>query len=72
MFRNKKFAIVSNLGFISMKNFMLSKVEHEKSFINSGLLKFLFLCASVASCGVYFVVCLFFISPFGASGGCAS
>ena len=36
MFSKKEFAIVSNLRFISMKNFMLSSVEHEKSFITSG------------------------------------
>ena len=32
----KEFAIVRNLRFISMKNSMLSWVEHEKSFIFSG------------------------------------
>ena len=32
MFSKKEFGIVSNLRFISMKNFMLSWVEHEKSF----------------------------------------
>ena len=32
MFSKKKFAIVSNLRFISMKNFMLSWVEHEKNY----------------------------------------
>ena len=37
MFSKKEFAIVSNLRFISRKNFMLSRVEHEKSFITSGL-----------------------------------
>ena len=36
MFSKKDFGIVSNLIFISMKNFMLSWVEHEKSFITSG------------------------------------
>ena len=41
MFGKKEFAIVSKLifismkFFISMKNFMLSRVEHEKSFITS-------------------------------------
>ena len=30
MFTKKEFAIVSNLGFISRKKFMLSWVEHEK------------------------------------------
>ena len=33
MFGNNEFAIASNLRFISRKNFMLSLVEHEKSFI---------------------------------------
>ena len=33
---SKKIAIVSNLRFISMKNFLLSWVEHEKSFITLG------------------------------------
>ena len=32
MFSKKEFAIVSILRFISMKNSMLSGVEHEKSF----------------------------------------
>ena len=32
MFTKKEFAIVSNLRFISMTNFMLSWVEHEKNF----------------------------------------
>ena len=32
----KEFAIVSNLRFICRTNFMLSWVEHEKSFITSG------------------------------------
>ena len=36
MFSKKKFGIASNLRFISMRNFMLSWVEHEKSFITSG------------------------------------
>ena len=36
MFSKKEFAIVSNLRFISMKNFMLNWVEHEKKFITSG------------------------------------
>ena len=36
MFSNKAFAIVSYLRFISMTNFMLSWVEHEKIFIISG------------------------------------
>ena len=36
MFSKKEFAIVSNLKFISRTNFMLSSVEHEKSFITSG------------------------------------
>ena len=35
MFSKKEFGIVSNLRFISMTNFMLSWVEHEKSFITS-------------------------------------
>ena len=35
MFSKKEFAIVSNLRFVSRKNFMLSRVEHEKSFITS-------------------------------------
>ena len=36
MFSSKKeFAIISNLRFISSENFMLSSVEHEKSFITS-------------------------------------
>ena len=34
--KKKKIAIVSNLRFISRKNFMLSLDEHEKSFITSG------------------------------------
>ena len=34
MFSKKEFAIVSNFRFIIRKNFMLSCVEHEKSFIN--------------------------------------
>ena len=33
MLRKKKFAIASNLRFISRTNFMLSCDEHEKSFI---------------------------------------
>ena len=36
MFSKKELAIVSNLRFISMEKFMLSWVEHEKSFITSG------------------------------------
>ena len=36
MFSKKEFGIVSNLRFISMKNFMLSGVEYEKSFITLG------------------------------------
>ena len=36
MFSKKDFAIVSNFRFISMTNFTLSWVEHEKSFITSG------------------------------------
>ena len=36
IFSKKEFAIVSNLRFISRTNFMLSGVEHEKSFITSG------------------------------------
>ena len=36
MFSMKEFAIVSNLRFISRKNFMLSWVEHEKSLLTSG------------------------------------
>ena len=36
MFSKKEFAIVSNLRFISRTNFMLSYVEHEKSFITLG------------------------------------
>ena len=36
MFSKKEFGIVSNLRFISMKIFMLSRVEHGKSFITSG------------------------------------
>ena len=36
IFSKKEFAIVSNLRFISMTNFMLSWVEHEKSFTSSG------------------------------------
>ena len=36
MFSKKEFAIVSNLRFISRTKFMLSRVEHEKSFITSG------------------------------------
>ena len=37
MFSKKEFGIVSNLRLISMKNFVLSRVEHEKSFTTSGL-----------------------------------
>ena len=36
MFSKKEFAVVSNLRFISRTNFMLSSIEHEKSFISSG------------------------------------
>ena len=36
MFSKKEFGIVSNLRLISMKNSMLSWVEHEKSFITFG------------------------------------
>ena len=36
MLSKKEFGIVSNLRFISMKTFMLSWVEHEKSFITLG------------------------------------
>ena len=36
MFIKKEFAIISNLRFISRKNFMLSLVMHEKSLIPSG------------------------------------
>ena len=38
MFSNKEFALnfVSNLRFINKTKFMLSCVEHEKSFITSG------------------------------------
>ena len=36
MFCKKEFTIVSNLRFISRTNFMLSRVEQEKSFITSG------------------------------------
>ena len=36
VFSQKEFAIVSNLRFISKTNFMLSSVEHEKSFIILG------------------------------------
>ena len=35
-FSKKEFAIVSNLRFISRTNFMLSWLEHEKSFITAG------------------------------------
>ena len=35
MLSKKELATVSNLRFISMKNFMISCVEHEKSFIIS-------------------------------------
>ena len=35
MFNKKDLAIVSNLRFISRTNFMLSWVEHEKSFVTS-------------------------------------
>ena len=37
MFSKKEFAVVSNLRFISMKNFMISWVEHEKKFFNLGV-----------------------------------
>ena len=33
---SKKFAVVSNLKFVSRTNFMLSRVSHEKSFVTSG------------------------------------
>ena len=33
MFSKKEFAVVNNLRFISWTNFMLSRVEYEKSFI---------------------------------------
>ena len=36
MLSKKKFVIASNLKFISRANFVLSGVEHEKSFITSG------------------------------------
>ena len=36
MLSKKEFAIISNLRFISRTNFMLSWVEHEKSFITLG------------------------------------
>ena len=36
MFSKEEFGIVNNLRFISIKKFMLSWVEHEKSFITSG------------------------------------
>ena len=36
MFSKKKFAIASNLRFISRAYLMLSRVEHEKSFIALG------------------------------------
>ena len=36
MFSKKVFGIVSNLRFISIKNFMFSRVEHVRSFITSG------------------------------------
>ena len=32
MFSKKELAIVSNLRFIGRANFMLSRVEHEKSY----------------------------------------
>ena len=37
MFNKKDFAIVSYLKFISRTNFMLSRAEHENSFITLGL-----------------------------------
>ena len=36
MFSKKQFAVVSNLSFFMRTNFMLSWVEHEKSFITLG------------------------------------
>ena len=36
IFSKKEVGIISNLRFISMKNFMLSWVEHEKKFYNPG------------------------------------
>ena len=36
MFSKKELGIISNLRFISMKNFMLSCIGYEKSFITSG------------------------------------
>ena len=36
MSSKKEFAIVSNLRFTGRKMFMLSRVEHEKSFVTSG------------------------------------
>ena len=36
MLSNNEFAIDNNLKFVSMKNFMLSCVEHERSFLTSG------------------------------------
>ena len=36
MFRKKELATVNSLRFISRTNFMLSQVEHEKSFISLG------------------------------------
>ena len=37
MFRKKEFATVSSFGFINRTNVMLSWVEHEKSFMTSGV-----------------------------------
>ena len=48
VFSNKEFAIVSYLRFISMKNFMLSWVEHEKK------LAFSYLLAEKISCSAMF------------------
>ena len=36
VFNKKKYAIDSNLGFISKITFMISRVEREKRFITSG------------------------------------
>ena len=47
LLKGKEFGIVSNLRFISRTNFVLSCVEHEKSFITSGpglILRYTIIC----------------------------